>query len=94
MNSNKVLIIEGEKSNLNEFTNLTGKTSKYNFLTLKAIIIFFPLIIIFFLLSKLEKKFNYIINFSENNNFLNQKIQFLLFFIKIFSIFIVVILIM
>lgn len=85
MNSN-VFIAEGEKSNLNGFNILKRKTKKNSFFNIKIIIIFILFIIIFFLISltlKLEKKYNNIIEFSDNNNFLNQKIIDKLNFIEV-----------
>jgi hypothetical protein len=85
MNSN-VLITEGEKSSLNGFNILKRKTKKNSFFNIKIIIIFILFIIIFyliFLIFKLEKKYNNIIKFSDNNNFLNQKIIEQLNFIEV-----------
>ena len=85
MNSN-VLITEGEKTNLNGSNILKRKTKKNSFFNKKIIIIFILFIIIFFLISiilKLEKKYNNIIKFSDNNNLLNQKIIDQLNFIEV-----------
>ena len=82
MNSNKVLITEGENSNLDGFNILKRKTKKNSFFNLK-ILIFILSIIICFLFFKLERKLNYIIKFSDNKDFINQKIIEQLNFIEI-----------
>ena len=74
MYTNKVLIIEGEKSILNGPNTLKKKIKINSFLILNIIkIILF--IIICFLLLILKKNTNYIIELSQKNNFLNQKIN-------------------
>lgn len=74
MNANKVLILEGEKSILNGFNDLK-KIIKINFFLILNIIIFILFIIICILLLILKKNTNYIIELSQKNNFLNQKIN-------------------
>ena len=74
MYTNKVLIIEGEKSNLNGLNTLKKKIKINSFLILN-IIKFILFIIICFLLLILKKNTNYIIELSQKNNFLNQKIN-------------------
>ena len=72
MNTNSVLILEGEKANFNRFNTLK-KIFKID--SLLKIIIFILFIIICILLLKLKKNSNYIIELSQNNNFLNIKIM-------------------
>jgi hypothetical protein len=78
MNINKVLILEGEKSNLNEFNNLKEiYLFKINSVLILKIVIFILFIIIFvlFLIIKKNNNYNYIIELSQNNTFLNNKIK-------------------
>ena len=72
MNINKVLILEGEKTNFNRF-NILKKI--FNINSFLKIIIFILFIIICILLLILKKNSYYIIELSENNNFLNKKIM-------------------
>jgi len=74
MYTNKALIIEGEKSILNGF-NALKKIIKINSFLILNIIIFILFIIICFLLLILKKNSNYIIELSQKNNLLNQKIN-------------------
>ena len=74
MYTNKVLILEGEKSILNGFNTLR-KIIKINSFLILNIIIFILFIIICILLLILKKNTNYIIELSQNNNYLNQKIN-------------------
>ena len=71
MNTNRVLILEEEKANFNRFNNIK-KIFKIN--SFLKFIIFILFIINCILLLILKKKSNYIIELSENNNFLNKKI--------------------
>ena len=71
MNINRVLILEGEKTFFNRFNFLKKIFSINSFL---KIIIFILFIIICILLFILKKNSYYIIELSENNNFLNKNI--------------------
>ena len=71
MNTNRVLILEEEKTNFNRFNNIK-KIFKIN--SFLKFIIFILFIINCLLLLILKKNSNYIIELSENNNFLNKKI--------------------
>lgn len=71
MNSNRVLILEGNKPNLNECNILKEIFNINSFL---KIIIFILFIIISTLLLKLKKNSNYIIELSQKNNLINEKI--------------------
>ena len=71
MNTNRVLILEEEKTNFNRF-NYIKKIFKIN--SFLKFIIFILFIINCILLLILKKNSNYIIELSENNNFLNKKI--------------------
>ena len=74
MYENKILILEGEKPTLNGFKALK-KIIKLNSFIILNIIIFILSIIIGILLLILKKNTNYIIELSQKNNFLNQKIN-------------------
>ena len=74
MYKNKVLILEGEKPNLNGF-NALNKIIKENSFIILNIIIFILFIIICILLLILKKNTNYIIELSQKNNILNQNIN-------------------
>ena len=74
MYENKILILEGEKPTLNGFKALK-KIIKVNSFIILNIIIFILFIIICILLLILKKNTNYIIELSQKNNFLNQKIN-------------------
>ena len=83
MNSNKVLITEGEISSFNEpKIILKEKVKKNSFLIIK-IIIFFLFIAICFLIIILKININYIIELSHNNIYQNQKIKEQINFIEV-----------
>ena len=71
MNTNRVLILEEENINFNRFNKLKKIFKIDSFL---KFIIFILFIIICILLLILKKNSSYIIELSENNNFLNKKI--------------------
>ena len=81
MNSSKILIIEGENSNLDRFNILQKNAKKNSFFNIKIIIIIF--IIIFFLFFNLNenliKNFHIIINqkIIKQLNFIKVKLQIL-----------------